>query len=124
MTDTISDLINRINNAKGAGKDHAIVPYSRFKYEVAKVLGKLGYLGDVQLKKDPDKIRVSIFGKKDFYRIIRISRPGLRVYTKSVLVPRVKSGYGAVIMSTPKGVLSGQDARRLRVGGEIICEVY
>lgn len=124
MVDTISDLINRINNAKGAGKNRVAVPYSRFKYEVAKVLGELGYFGEIQTRKDDSLISIAIQGRKNFDKIARLSKPGRRVYSKSHQVPRPKGGYGEVVVSTPKGVLSGRDARRLKAGGEIICEVY
>ncbi len=123
MNDTISDLINRINNARLAGNGGAQVPFSRLKMAVLAILREEGYVSG--FKKQTNQIDISLAdAKKSFSRIKRISTPGRRVYSKSKNIPRPKGGFGEIIISTPKGVLTGKKARRIGLGGELICEIY
>ena len=130
MTDPIADLLTRIRNAAGARKASVDVPYSRQKERVARVLVSEGYLGSatmveaeprsilrIELRYDPQR-RPVILGMK------RVSRPSLRVYVGADEIPAVRRGLGINILSTPKGVLVDRDARREKVGGEVICTVW
>ncbi len=130
MVDPIADMLTRIRNANMALHDRVDIPGSRLKRAVAEVLKKEGYIRDyewidddkqgilrIYLKYGPGKQRV-ITGIK------RISRPGLRVYCKKDEIPRVLGGLGIAILSTSKGVLADREARKLGVGGEVICYVW
>lgn len=125
MTDTIADLLNRLNNAKGAGHIEVVIPYSTVKEAILNVLKTEGYVGDVKSNRDEGVLIVSLEStKKQFKNLVRLSKPGRRVYVKSKNIPRPKGGYGMVVVSTPEGVKSGEIARKKGLGGEIICEVY
>jgi len=125
MNDPIADLLNRINNAKGAGKEQVEIPYSSVKENVLKVLHSEGYVGEYTLEKDTATLVVDLkSANKSFKNMVRYSRPGRRVYVTSRRIPRPKSGFGMVVISTPLGVLSGHSARKSGVGGEVICEVF
>jgi len=123
MNDTISDLVNRINNAKLAGNNQTIVPFSNLKMAILSVLHEEGYVAG--FKKQSGQIEINLAGaKKMFSRIKRISTPGRRIYSKAKNIPSPKGGFGEVIISTPKGVLSGRKARKIGAGGELVCEIY
>lgn len=125
MIDTIADLINRINNAKGASHKMLELPFSNSKLAILAVLKKEGYISDFSDEKDKKTIIINLGGaKRDFKKITRVSRPGRRYYVNSRNIPRPKGGYGMVVISTPKGILSGETARKNHVGGEVMCEVY
>ena len=124
MTDTIADLLVRLNNGTLAGKESVHVPYSRTKGAILAVLKEEGYIGEYKEEKDSGDFVVGLEGvKKSFIKMSRVSTPGRRVYIKSREIRRPK-GYGTVVISTPKGILSGFKARKVGVGGEVICEVY
>lgn len=125
MTDTIADLINRINNARAVGKETMSVPFSKLKESVLRVLKAEGYITDFKDDKKNAAIEIKLIdARRPFTKIRRLSKPGRRVYTKSKNIPRPKNGYGMVIISTPSGVISGAQARKNGLGGEIICEVW
>lgn len=125
MNDPIADLLNRINNAKGAGKEQVEIPYSSVKENILKVLHAEGYIGEFIVEKETRILTVDLKSvNKSFTNMVRYSRPGRRVYVTSRRIPRPKSGFGMVVMSTPLGVLSGHSARKTGVGGEVICEVW
>lgn len=125
MIDTIADLINRINNAKGASHKALELPFSTTKMAILAVLKKEGYIADYGDDKDKKSINISFENAtKPFQKISRLSRPGRRLYVNSRNIPRPKGGYGIVVISTPKGILSGEAARKSHVGGEVMCEVY
>lgn len=125
MIDTIADLINRINNAKGAGHKALELPYSNSKLAILGVLKKEGYIADFTDQKEKKTIVINLDGaSRVFKKINRVSRPGRRFYVNSRNIPRPKGGYGIVVISTPKGILSGEVARKNHVGGEVMCEVY
>jgi len=124
MTDTIADLINRINNAKGADAQTARVPYAKMKIAILSVLKELGYINDFK-KAEDDSIEIVISGsRKQFSKIKRVSTPSRRYYVGAKNIPRVKGGFGEMIISTPSGVISATKARKSGLGGELICEVY
>jgi len=125
MTDPIADLINRINNAKSARKETTEIPYSKVKEEILKVLKDEGCITGFTSDKENGVLVAGLEGaSKKYQNIVRYSRPGRRVYVKKGRIPRPKSGFGIVVISTPLGVLSGDKARKSGVGGEIICEVW
>ena len=130
MTDPIADMLTRIRNAQTARHDYADMPHSRLKEAVAGVLKKEGYIKDFETQKEGAKgtIRVHLaYGARREPMISgldRVSKPGLRVYTGAGEVPRVYGGLGIAVISTPQGVMTGKDARKQGVGGEILCYVW
>lgn len=130
MTDPIADMLTRVRNAVQARHDSTEMPSSTMKVAIAQVLKDEGFVKGFQVMEDrPYKmLRVDLqyTGKKEpvLTGIRRISKPGLRVYTKAAAIPRVYGGLGVAVISTPKGVMSGKQARRLNLGGEVICHVW
>jgi small subunit ribosomal protein S8 len=128
-TDPIADLLTRIRNAIAAGKTSIRVPSSKLKVTVARQLQKSGYLHEVEIEKGTPRDTLVITITKDgassvITEIQRISRPGRRVYAGVADIPRVKSGRGIVLVSTSRGVMTDNEARKARLGGELICKVY
>lgn len=130
ITDPIADMLTRIRNANTANHKSVDVPASRTKQAIARILADEGFIESferltegpqgtirIQLRYGPEKEKV-ITGLR------RISRPGLRVYTRKTEIPRVLGGLGLVIMSTPQGIMSGKLARKRRVGGEVLAYVW
>ena len=128
-TDPIADLITRIRNAKLVGKNEIYVPSSKLKVTIAKELKKANYLSDVKVEtaKPRDVIVITINKAGEscaINEISRISKPGRRVYVGADDIPKIKNGRGMVLVSTSKGVISGFEARKQRLGGELILQVY
>ncbi len=128
-TDPIADLLTRIRNAKMVGKTEIRVPSSKMKKVVAEQLKKAGYLADVKVEAaKPRDILVVTINKpgenSTINEITRLSKPGRRVYVKSAEIPKVKSGRGLVLVSTSKGVITGQEATKQKLGGELLLKVY
>ncbi len=128
-TDPLSDLLTRIRNAQRAHHDELEMPSSRMKYSVAKILQREGYVGKVSEREEGSKkvlvIGLIYQGKEPQIReITRISTPGRRVYRGATELPRVLSDIGIAIISTSAGVMTNKEARRRKLGGEVICEVY
>lgn len=130
MTDPIADMLTRIRNAVAAKHDSVLVPASKLKIAIAKILKDEGFIRDFELQKDGSqrllKIHLSYQGKKQavLTGLQRVSKPGLRVYVQKAEIPRVYGGMGIAILSTPLGVMTGQSAWRKRVGGEVLCYVW
>jgi small subunit ribosomal protein S8 len=127
MTDPIADMLTRIRNAARVGKDEVPVPYSRVKYEIAKILEREGYLAGVTAdeKRRDLTLALRFDGKRPVVRgLERLSKPGRRLYVGWEDIPRVMSGLGITILSTSQGIMSGGDARKRKLGGELVCEVY
>ena len=124
ITDPISDMLTRIRNASKVGKTEARIPYSNLKLAVAKVLNENGYVDSIEkISTGHGEIRVVL--KKDaISHIERISRPGRRVYANYADLPLVLSDSGIAIVSTSQGVMTNKDARRRKLGGEVLCTVY
>jgi len=120
--DTISDFLTRIRNAFMVNRSDTRVKYSRVIEAVLNVLKKEGYI--LSFEKDGYYINVKLNTEMPISHIKRISKPGFRRYVKSGEIPHPKSGFGFVVISTPKGVLTGNQARKQKVGGELICEVW
>lgn len=128
-TDPIADLLTRIRNAVMVGKNEITVPASKLKLTVAKELKKANYLEDVRVEsaKPRDIMVVTINkpgGNSNINEIVRLSKPGRRVYVASKDIPTVKSGRGLILVSTSQGVIPGHIARRNKVGGELLLKVY
>src|SRR5688572_16196098 len=127
MTDPIADMLTRLRNAVASGHTSVVMPASRLKTDIARVLREEGYIRgfDVQEEKGKRTLRIQLryaASKKQpmLLGLKRVSRPGLRVYTKRAEIPRVFGGVGTAILSTPRGVMTGEQARRLGVGGEVL----
>jgi small subunit ribosomal protein S8 len=128
-TDPIADLLTRIRNAVMVGKNEIRVPASKLKITVAKELKKANYLSDVKVEsaKPRDFLVITINKPGEnstITEITRLSKPGRRVYVGASEIPRVKNGRGMVLVSTSKGVISGQTAIKQRLGGELLLKVY
>jgi small subunit ribosomal protein S8 len=128
MTDPISDMLTRIRNAARAELPEVLIPHSRLKESIAHVLKREGYVAEVGVEGKPRKaikIKLKYAGRKPIIEgLRRISAPGLRRYIGSQDVPRVRGGLGVSILSTPEGVMTGAQARKKNVGGELLCEVW
>jgi small subunit ribosomal protein S8 len=133
MTDPIADMLTRIRNAVAAKHDYVSIPASKTKMAIAKVLKDEGYIKDFAIVEDKEKavlrtIRVTLNYtiKRDpvLTGIQRVSKPGLRVYVQRREIPRVYGGLGIAILSTPRGIMTGQQAWRSQVGGEVLCYVW
>lgn len=135
VSDPIADMLTRIRNAVMSGQSLTAMPNSKVKAEIAKILKEEGYIEsfDVVDGERPGqmvlRVRIKYIGERREKRAVitnleRISRPGRRVYTKKQEIPWVLSGMGVAILSTPKGIMTGQRARQLNLGGEIICKVW
>lgn len=130
MTDPIADLLTRIRNAQRARHAQTEIPFSGVKAEIARVLKDEGYLDDVRTLEDGAKQRLRVAlrytddGRPMLTGIERVSKPGRRVYAGAGEIPPVLGGLGICILSTSQGVMSDREARRLHVGGELICNVW
>jgi small subunit ribosomal protein S8 len=128
MSDPISDMLTRIRNAGRALLPAVELPHSRMKESVAKILKSEGYVADVAVEGNVIKklkIRLKYQGKKNVIEgLKRVSRPGLRRYVGSTEIPRVLSGMGISIISTPEGVMTGAQAKKKNLGGELLCNIW
>jgi small subunit ribosomal protein S8 len=130
VNDPISDMLTRIRNAGMARKPEVLMPSTRVLVAIATVLKAEGYIGEFEVieKVPQNELKITLrYGadkKHSIREIRRISKPGLRVYAGRDEIPRVKSGLGIAIVSTPQGVLKGYEARRRGIGGEVLCTVF
>ena len=130
LTDPVADMLNRIRNAIVAKQDVVPVPASKTKLAIAEVLRQEGFIRDFEVVSEGTKrsirLRLAYGGRKEpaISGLRRVSKPGLRVYVQKREIPRVYGGLGIAILSTPMGVMTGQEAWRHRVGGEILCYVW
>ena len=129
VTDPISDFLARMRNAAHAQKTDIFVPYSKIKAEIARILKEEGYIADYSVDTSASHPRIKITNKLVDHAcaitgLKRVSRPGLRRYVGAGKIPRVLGGMGTVILSTPKGVLSGRDAKKQKLGGELLAYVW
>lgn len=129
MTDPIADMLTRIRNANTAGHEEVEIPASKMKKSIAQILLDEGYISGFDVIEDNKqgliKVQMKYHGKeKVISGIKKISKPGLKVYAKASDVPRVLGGLGIAIISTSNGVMSDKEARKLGVGGEVICYVW
>ena len=132
MTDPIADMLTRIRNANVAFHDEVAMPSSKVKEALAGILKQEGYIEGFAVEEQTDrpgkKLTITMKYTPDRRRTIsglkRVSKPGLRVYTKSADVPRVLGGMGVAILSTNQGLMTDREARQRRVGGEVLCHVW
>lgn len=130
MTDPIADMLTRVRNAIAAKHSRVDIPGSKLKVEIAKILKEEGYINNFATKGEGVKFSIRIFlrydakGTSSITHLSRVSRPGRRVYVGATEVPRVLGGYGINIVSTSKGLMSGKNARKEKMGGEILAEIY
>lgn len=133
MTDTTADFLTRIRNAITASHETVSVPSSRLARELARILSEQGYINGFEPEEPPpgragDRLRIDLRYTAQRRSVIsglrRVSRPGRRVYVDSRHIPRVQGGMGTTIMSTSSGVMTGHDARRAGVGGEVVAEIW
>jgi small subunit ribosomal protein S8 len=131
MTDPISDMLTRIRNALAVKKREVFLPYSNLKYNLAISLQKHGWLeevGTVEAEKGRKTLKLSLKyesgGQASISGIKRISKQGQRIYARVSEIPKLQVSGGTVILSTPKGLLTSREARKEKVGGEVICEIW
>jgi small subunit ribosomal protein S8 len=135
VSDPIADMLTRIRNGVMAGHSKVAMPNSKLKLAIAGILKEEGYIEDFEVADGAQpshkvlRLRLKYMGKRKTRRPViagleRISRPGRRIYTKKSEIPWVLSGLGVAILSTPKGVMTGQRARQIGVGGEVLCKVW
>jgi small subunit ribosomal protein S8 len=129
VTDPIADLLTRVRNAAMARHDSVMIPASKMKIAMAKILKDEGFISDFSIVKgEPQrmiKIALKYIDKQPaFIGLERVSKPGLRVYNGKKEIPRVYGGLGVAILSTSKGIMTGQDAWKKNLGGEILCYVW
>jgi small subunit ribosomal protein S8 len=129
VSDRVGDFIIRLKNAGAIGKPSVVVPYSSHLEAIAKKLRELGFVADVSVaKKEPKMLEVTLAyderGMHKIHDVKRISKPGRRLYAPARDAHSVKNGLGAAILSTPKGVLSDREARKVRAGGETLFEIW
>jgi len=129
MTDPIADMLTRIRNASSSKRATVLIPFSKVKRSVLEIIRKEGYIGDITEESEGIKKNLRAVlkyeGKMPAIRSIqRESKPGRRVYRKADGIPIVLNGFGFAILSTPKGMMSGKDAKKAKLGGELICTIY
>ena len=129
LSDPIGDMLARIKNAQQRNHKKVSLPSSKFKEKIADVLKSEGYIIDYKVHNIENKINLEIdlkynSGNPVINSIQRISKPGRRIFSSAESLPKVSNGLGIAIISTPKGVMTDQDARKNQVGGEIICKVF
>ena len=130
MTDPIADLLTRIRNANRARIEVVEAPLSQMKKGIAEILSEEGFIDGFEVLEEDDLPRLKIRMKygadreRTILGVKRISKPGLRVYAKKTEVPRVLGGLGVAVLSTPKGLLTGKQAIKQGVGGEVVCYVW
>ena len=130
VTDPIADLLTRMRNANQMRYNEVVIPSSKIKLEITKILKDEGYIGDYKVEKNEvqDNIIVTLKYGKNKERVIsglkRISKPGLRVYAKAEEIPTVLNGLGISIVSTSKGIMTGKEAKKQNLGGEVLAYIW
>jgi len=130
MTDPIADMLTRIRNANQVRKDRVEVPASKMKRATAEILKREGYIRDFEVVQDGPKATLRIYlkygpgGERVITNLRRISKPGLRVYVGADDIPRVLGGLGIAVLSTSRGIMTDKEARKARVGGEVIAYIW
>lgn len=130
MTDPIADMLTQIRNSVAINKPEIIIPYSRLKHEIAKTLFQENYLAGVEKISDDKKPQLKIFlkyrgnGKPYIKHIKRLSVPSRRVYVSKDNLPRVLNGFGIALISSSRGIITNKEARKTKIGGELLLEVW
>lgn len=123
-TDPIADLLTRIRNAGMSGKNTVEIPSSKLKQHIVEALKKAGYIADYKVTEDEKRPVIEVTTNGNITDIQRMSKPGRRLYAGADDIPRVKSGRGIVLISTSKGIMTGAEAKKARLGGELLLKVY
>lgn len=126
VTDPIADLLTRLRNAARARKNIVRVPHSKMKMAICEVLKDKGYIMEVKATGEgvAKELMIEIADNKQDLHLKSVSKPGQRIYVKYQEIPRVLNGLGLAIVSTSKGIMSGDEARKQKLGGEYLCEIY
>ncbi|NUN93156.1 MAG: 30S ribosomal protein S8 [Verrucomicrobiae bacterium] len=129
VTDPIADMLTRLRNARMRGLTAVEIPHSKLKSDIARVLKREGYIADCAVVKEGKKTRIKVDLKSGvegggMIGLRRVSTPGVRRYVRAREVPRVLGGMGICILSTSSGVMTGREARKKNVGGELLCQVW
>ncbi len=130
LTDPVADFITRVRNAINARHQKVDVPHSKLKVEIARIMKEEGYIANFKPTEEDGRKLLRVYLKyspdntSPISHLTRISRPGCRVYVGHTEIPRVLGGLGINILTTPKGVMTGRQARKEGVGGEVLCEIY
>ncbi len=129
VTDPIADMLTRLRNAQQVGKKTVELPFSKFKFELAKIIKRAGYIEEMAKHgKKNKKILEVVLKYKDktpaISEIKRISKPGRRIYVSSKDIRPVRQGFGMIIISTSRGLMTDKEAKKQKLGGEVICEIW
>ncbi len=129
FTDPIADMLTRIRNASAAKKGELVLPYSKFKANLAQLFLKEGFISGVsEVSGDHKSLRINLKYAGDGESVIggikRVSKPGQRIYLPVDKIPRTNSGYGVTVVSTSRGLMTDKEARKAKVGGEVVCQVW
>ena len=125
-TDPIADMLTRIRNGIMSNKSEVVIPYSKLKAGVAEILQANGYLGKINITEVGGfkHLSIALDGTSQPESLVRVSKPGRRIYAKADEIPTVRTGRGIVVVSTYVGIMTGKEARTKGIGGELICKVY
>lgn len=125
-TDPIADLLTRIRNASKVQKETVKIPYSKLKNEILKIMQKRGFVSDIKTNTNgiEKELEITVPKRLEAINLKRLSKPGQRIYIKGSHVPKVLHGLGISIISTSKGVMDDNEARKQKLGGELLCEIY
>ena len=131
MTDPISDMLTRVRNGQLARHKEVRAPYSKLKFAIAKIMEKEGYVENVEVTEAANPTFQDLVltlkyndSKPQIREMKRVSKPGRRIYAKATELPRVYSDIGIAIISTPSGVMTNKEARKRKLGGEVLCEIF
>jgi len=126
MTDPIADFLTRIRNAQLARQSEVVAPFSKFKYAIAQLLEREGWITGLAISDGGKILRVLLkydHGEPLIGHLKRISTPGRRVYVDRTEIPTVKNGFGTAIISTSRGLMTSREAKKAKLGGEVVCEI-
>ncbi len=130
MTDPIADMLTRMRNGLNAKHQRVDMPASKIKAEIARILKEEGYITNFKVIGDGVRKTLRVYlkygprGEDVVTRLMRVSKPGLRVYVNAQEIPRIQGGLGICVLSTSQGLMTGRDARRKNIGGEVLCSLY
>ena len=127
--DIVADMLNRIKNSQAVGHSSVEIPFSNLRYEIAKILKKEGFIEKIEKKGKQEKKTLSLTLKYEdkvpaISGVKRISKPGQRIYLNSSQIKKVKGGYGLAIISTSRGLMTDREAKKEKLGGEAICQIW
>lgn len=129
MTDPIADMLTRIRNAAAVKKPEVVLPFSKVKLSIAKLLEAENYVEKVETTKEAnfEKVKITLKyndGQSAISHLKRISKPGQKIYVNSQDIPKILNGYGLAVLSTSKGIMSDRQAKLAKIGGELMCEIW